>query len=59
MKIKDSNNLEIKMRKLIIVEIENSYLNFFTPAVCIAAGLFLYSLISWPLSLLNWVFQMF
>lgn len=47
------------MRKLIIVEIENSYLNFFTPAVCIAAGLFLYSLISWPLSLLNWVFHVF
>lgn len=47
------------MRKLIIFEIENSYLNFFTPAVCIAAGLFLYGLISWPLSLLNWVFHIF
>ncbi len=47
------------MKKLTIVEIENSYLNFFTSAVCIAAGLFLYSLIAWPLSLLEWVFYIF
>ncbi|MHA2246831.1 MAG: CPBP family glutamic-type intramembrane protease [Candidatus Hodarchaeales archaeon] len=36
------------MRKIEIVEIENSYLNFFTPAVIVAAGYFLFNLIGWP-----------
>lgn len=43
------------MRKFSIVEIENSYLNFFTPAVLIAAGLFLFELFNWPLIFLQWV----
>ncbi|MFW9854387.1 MAG: hypothetical protein ACFFFG_04975 [Candidatus Thorarchaeota archaeon] len=42
------------MRKIEIVEIENSFLNFFTPAIIIASGYFLINLISWPLSLLPW-----
>ena len=37
------------MPKLEIVEIENSYLNFFTPAIIVAAGYFLFNLIAWPL----------
>ena len=41
------------MRKFSIVEIEDSYLNFFTPAVLIAAGLFLQYFFSWPLSFIN------
>jgi len=44
------------MRKFSIVEIEDSYLNFFTPAVLIAAGIFLQYLFSWPLSFLNIIF---
>ncbi len=36
------------MRKIEIVEIENSYLNFFTPAVLVAVGYFLFNLIAWP-----------
>ena len=44
------------MRKFSIIEIENSYLNFFTPAVLIAAGIFLQYLFSWPLSFLNIIF---
>ncbi len=43
------------MRRLQIVEIENSYLNFFTPAVIIAAGFFLFDLILWPLRILQWL----
>ncbi|MHA2246970.1 MAG: CPBP family glutamic-type intramembrane protease [Candidatus Hodarchaeales archaeon] len=41
------------MKKIEIVEIENSYLNFFTPAIMIAAGFFLWNLLMWPLSILN------
>ncbi|MFW9905330.1 MAG: CPBP family intramembrane glutamic endopeptidase [Candidatus Thorarchaeota archaeon] len=41
------------MKKFGIVEIEDSYLNFFTPAVLIAVGLFLQYLFSWPLSFIN------
>ncbi|MFX1254327.1 MAG: type II CAAX prenyl endopeptidase Rce1 family protein [Promethearchaeota archaeon] len=37
------------MRKIEIAEIENSYLNFFTPAIIVAAGYFLFNLIAWPL----------
>ncbi|MFX1516363.1 MAG: CPBP family intramembrane glutamic endopeptidase [Promethearchaeota archaeon] len=44
------------MRKFNIVEIENSYMNFFTPAVLIAAGIFLQYLFSWPLSFFNIIF---
>ncbi|MFX1283170.1 MAG: CPBP family intramembrane glutamic endopeptidase [Promethearchaeota archaeon] len=43
------------MRKFNIVEIENSYLNFFTPAMIIAAGIFLLYLFNWPLSFLQWM----
>ncbi|MFX1283208.1 MAG: type II CAAX prenyl endopeptidase Rce1 family protein [Promethearchaeota archaeon] len=43
------------MRKLNIVEIENSYLNFFTPAVIVAVGYFLVNLIGWPMLFLQWV----
>ncbi|MFW9779897.1 MAG: type II CAAX prenyl endopeptidase Rce1 family protein [Candidatus Heimdallarchaeota archaeon] len=42
------------MKKFSIVEIEDSYLNFFTPAIIIASGYFLINLIDWPLSLLPW-----
>ncbi len=43
------------MRKLSIVEIENSYLNFFTPAVIVAVGYFLFNLIGWPMLFLQWL----
>ncbi len=43
------------MRKFSISEIEDSYLNFFTPAVLIAAGIFLLNLFSWPLSFIQWI----
>jgi hypothetical protein len=43
------------MRKFEIVEIENSYLNFFTPAVIIATGYFLYNLFIYPLLILQWL----
>ena len=40
------------MRKLMIVEIENSYLNLFTPAVIVAAGYFLFNLMFWLILLI-------
>ncbi|MFX0086915.1 MAG: hypothetical protein ACFFAU_14735, partial [Candidatus Hodarchaeota archaeon] len=43
------------MRKIEIVEIENSYLNFFTPTVIIAIGYFLYNLIIYPLVIIQWL----
>ncbi|MHA2226751.1 MAG: CPBP family glutamic-type intramembrane protease [Candidatus Hodarchaeales archaeon] len=43
------------MKKFNIAEIENSFLNFFTPAVIIAVGYFLFNLIVWPLVFLEWV----
>lgn len=43
------------MRKISISEIEDSYLNFFTPSVLIAAGIFLINLFNWPLSFLRWI----
>ncbi len=43
------------MRKIEIIEIENSYLNFFTPTVIIAIGYFLYSLIVYPLVIIQWL----
>ncbi len=43
------------MRKFEIVEIENSFLNFFTPAVIIATGYFLYNLFIYPLLVLQWL----
>jgi len=43
------------VKKFNIVEIENSYLNFFTPAVIIATGIFLSNLFSWPASFLYWI----
>ncbi|MFX0182857.1 MAG: type II CAAX prenyl endopeptidase Rce1 family protein [Candidatus Hodarchaeota archaeon] len=36
------------MRKIEIVEIENSFLNFFTPAVLVAISYFFFNLIGWP-----------
>ena len=36
------------MRKIEIIEIENSFLNFFTPAVLVPASYFLFNLIGWP-----------
>jgi len=45
------------VRKFNIVEIENSYLNFFTPAVIIAAGIFLFNLFSWPSALIDWLIE--
>ena len=36
------------MRKIEIVEIENSFLNFFTPAVLVPVSYFLFNLIGWP-----------
>jgi hypothetical protein len=41
------------VKKFSIVEIEDSYLNFFTPAVLVAAGLFLQYFFTWPLSFIN------
>jgi len=38
----------IFMRKFEIVEIENSFLNFFTPAVLVAISYFFFNLIGWP-----------
>ncbi len=46
---KNMEYLEIGMRKLKIVEIENSFLNFFTPAVIVAAAYFFFNLIMWPI----------
>ena len=36
------------MRKIEIIEIENSFLNFFTPAVLVPVSYFLFNLIGWP-----------
>jgi hypothetical protein len=36
------------MRKIEIIEIENSFINFFTPAVLVPASYFLFNLIGWP-----------
>ena len=36
------------MKKIEIVEIENSFLNFFTPAVLVAISYFFFNLIGWP-----------
>ena len=36
------------MRKIEIIEIENSFLNFFTPAVLVPVSYFLFNLIAWP-----------
>lgn len=36
------------MRKIEIIEIENSYLNFFTPAVLVPVSYFLFNLLGWP-----------
>ncbi|MHA1944624.1 MAG: CPBP family glutamic-type intramembrane protease [Candidatus Hodarchaeales archaeon] len=41
------------MRKITIVEIENSYLNLFTPAVIVVIGYFLFNLIAWPILFLE------
>lgn len=43
------------MRKFEIVEIENSFLNFFTPAVLIPVSYFLMNLIGWPYLFLNYL----
>ncbi|MFX1513261.1 MAG: type II CAAX prenyl endopeptidase Rce1 family protein [Promethearchaeota archaeon] len=43
------------MRKLLIVEIENSYLNFFTPAAIVAIGHFLPNLTGWTLGVIEWL----
>ncbi|MFX0172914.1 MAG: type II CAAX prenyl endopeptidase Rce1 family protein [Candidatus Hodarchaeota archaeon] len=43
------------MRKIQIAEIENSYLNFFTPAVIVAIGFFLLNLFNFPITLLFWI----
>ncbi len=45
------------MRKYTIVEIEKSYLNFFTPAAIVAIAYFLPSLIAWSLAISEWVFS--
>ncbi|MFX0205199.1 MAG: type II CAAX prenyl endopeptidase Rce1 family protein [Candidatus Hodarchaeota archaeon] len=42
------------MRKFHIAEIENSYLNFFTPAVIVAIGFFLINLFDFPITLFHW-----
>ncbi|MFX0183333.1 MAG: type II CAAX prenyl endopeptidase Rce1 family protein [Candidatus Hodarchaeota archaeon] len=41
------------MRKIQIAEIENSFLNFFTPAVIVAIGFFLLNLFDFPIMLLQ------
>ncbi len=46
---KNMEYLEICMRKLKIIEIENSFLNFFTPAVIVAAAYFFFNFIMWPI----------
>jgi membrane protease YdiL (CAAX protease family) len=46
--------MEIEMKKVTIAEIENSFLNFFTPALIVALGFFLLNLIGFPLSFFNW-----
>ncbi|MHA1966537.1 MAG: CPBP family intramembrane glutamic endopeptidase [Candidatus Hodarchaeales archaeon] len=43
------------MRKFEIVEIENSFLNFFTPAVLIPVSFFLFNLIGWLYLFLNYL----
>lgn len=43
------------MQKIEISEIENSYLNFFTPAMVIATGYFLYNVFIYPLLILQWL----
>lgn len=43
------------MKGLTIAEVEDSYLNFFTPALMCAAGLFLINMISNSLSLYGWI----
>jgi hypothetical protein len=45
------------MRKITIVEIENSFLNLFTPAVIIAAAYFLFNLIGWPVLFIEWILE--
>lgn len=45
------------MRKVEIVEIENSYLNFLTPAIIVVVGYFLFNLIAWPLIFVNWLIK--
>ena len=45
------------MKKINIVEIENSYLNLFTPAVIVAIGYFLFNLLAWPLLFLEWLIK--
>jgi membrane protease YdiL (CAAX protease family) len=42
------------MIKVRIAEIENSYLNFFTPAIIVAVGFFLLNLFNFPIKLLYW-----
>ena len=49
----DSCEMIKAMRRLNIVEIENSFLNFFTPAVIIAASQFLYNILAWTLVLIS------
>lgn len=46
-----------EMPKLEIVEIENSYLNFFTPAIIIALGLFLDMMLGKPFILATWFLE--
>lgn len=43
------------MKKITVAEIENSFLNFFTPALIVAVGFFLLNLIGFPLSFFNWL----
>ena len=45
------------MRKITIVEIENSFLNLFTPAVIVAIGYFLFNLFAWPLLFFEWLIE--
>ncbi|MHA1966536.1 MAG: CPBP family glutamic-type intramembrane protease [Candidatus Hodarchaeales archaeon] len=47
------------MRNFEIVEIENSFLNFFTPAVLVAISYFLLNLIGWPSFLLRDIISRF
>lgn len=41
------------MREIRIVEIEDSFLNLFTPAVIVVAGYFLFNLVGWPSRLIR------
>jgi membrane protease YdiL (CAAX protease family) len=43
------------MKKVTVVEIENSLLNFFTPAVIVPITYFLFNLVAWALLFLNWL----